>query len=201
MSETSKTVPGSKNIYLIGFMGSGKSTVGRLLAQELQREFVDVDERVIEQAGCSISQIFESAGETGFRERESAALREVAHRENLVIALGGGAVLTDRNWELVQQTGISVYLRVRPELLHKRLESEVERPLLLGLTQRLQKITEILHQRKARYEQADLAICNEGTPEEAVAAICEALRANTQVRPYSLPSLGEGSWEKPEVRT
>lgn len=174
--------PGSNNIYLIGFMGSGKSTVGRLLAQELQREFVDLDQRVIEQAGCPISKIFASEGEVGFRERESAALREIAQRQHLVVALGGGAVLRDENWELLQQTGISIYLKVRPELLHRRLGSEAERPLLLGLPpqQRLKKITEILHRRKARYKQADLTICNEGVPEEAVAAICERLKAGVR---------------------
>lgn len=175
MSENLKRPHGS-NIYLIGFMGSGKSTVGKLLARAVKREFVDLDEKITEQAGCTISKIFESEGEEGFRERESAALREIAQRQNLVVALGGGAVLRDENWELVRETGVSIYLQVSPELLHKRLESEVERPLLLGATSKQRLIREILHQRKARYEQADLAICNEGTPAEAVVAICEALR-------------------------
>ncbi len=178
MSGNSKRALGSKNIYLIGFMGSGKSTVGKLLAQALHREFVDLDEEIAQRAGCSIPHIFKSEGEWGFRERESAALREIAQRQNLVIALGGGAVLRSENWELVRETGVSIYLQVCPELLHKRLEGEVERPLLLGVTprQRLQQITEILHQRQARYEQADLTICNEGTPQEAVTMIEEQLR-------------------------
>lgn len=198
MSENSKQAPGS-NIYLIGFMGSGKSTVGRLLARVWEREFVDLDEQIVAHAGCPISKIFQTEGEAGFRERESAALRENAHRRHCVIALGGGAVLRHENWELIQQTGVSIYLQVRPEILTQRLESEPERPLLLGLTpqQRLRTIVELVERRKARYEQADLTICNEGTPEEAVATICQALRANT-----FLPSfLGEGSAEHPEVRT
>ena len=133
----------------------------------------------------------------GFRERESAALREIAQRQNLVIALGGGAVLRDGNWELIQQTGTSIYLKVRAELLHRRLENETARPLLLGLSpaQRLKEISEILKKRKARYEQADFTIYNEGTPEEAIAAICERLKALTPACSHPSPverERGEG---------
>lgn len=188
------------NIYLVGCMGSGKSTVGRLLAQVLGREFLDLDEEIVARAGCSISQIFANEGERGFRERESAALREVAQRKDLVVALGGGAVLRDENWKLMRQTGVSIYLKVRPEMLVQRLERESERPLLLGLTpeQRLQRIAEILERRGARYEQAHFTIENEGTPAEAVAALCESLGKNS-VRIVSV-ALGERSyviWVKP----
>ncbi|MFN4217983.1 MAG: 3-dehydroquinate synthase [Candidatus Bipolaricaulia bacterium] len=174
MSEISKRAHGS-NIYLMGFMGAGKSTVGRLLGCVLEREFLDLDEEIIARAGCPIAKIFEAEGEFGFRERESQALHEVARRQNLVVALGGGAVLRDENWELLQQTGVSIYLKVRPHILAERLESEPERPLLLGLTpvQRLQRISELLESRGARYEQADLIIENERTPAEAVAMICK----------------------------
>ncbi len=177
MSENSKQAPDSKNIYLLGFMGAGKSTVGRLLARVLEREFVDLDEQIVAHAGCPISKIFQTEGEASFREHESRALREVARRHTVIVALGGGAVLRDDNWELIRQTGVSIYLKVRPELLAQRLEREPERPLLLGLTpqQRLQRISEILESRRARYEEAHVTVENEGTPAEAVAAICEIL--------------------------
>ncbi len=179
MSENSKQARGS-NIYLMGCMGAGKSTAGRLLARVLGRDFLDLDEQIVARAGRSISQIFEDEGEDGFRQREHDALRQVAQRENIVVALGGGAVLRDDNWELIQQSGISIYLKVRPELLVQRIEGEPERPLLVGLTpqQRLQRISEIVESRKERYEQADIILENERTPAEAVAAICEALSVN-----------------------
>jgi shikimate kinase len=113
-------------------MGAGKSTAGRLLARVLGRDFLDLDEQIVARAGRSISQIFEDEGEGGFRQREHDALRQVAQRENIVVALGGGAVLRDDNWELIQQSGISIYLKVRPELLVQRIEGEPERPLLVG---------------------------------------------------------------------
>jgi shikimate kinase len=116
MSGNSKRARGS-NIYLMGCMGAGKSTAGRLLARVLGRDFLDLDEQIVARAGRSISQIFEDEGERGFRQREHDALRQVAQRENIVVALGGGAVLRDDNWELVQQSGITIYLKVRPELL------------------------------------------------------------------------------------
>lgn len=96
MSENLKQAPDS-NIYLVGFMGAGKSTVGRLLARVLEREFLDLDEQIAAHANRSISEIFAAEGEEGFRERESTALRQIAQRQNLVIALGGGAVLRDEN--------------------------------------------------------------------------------------------------------
>lgn len=204
MSEISKRAHGS-NIYLIGFMGAGKSTVGRLLARVLEREFLDLDEQIVARAGRPIAKIFEDEGEFGFRQRESQALRAVAQHEHRVIALGGGAVLQDENWELIRQTGVSIYLKACPQTLAQRLEREPERPLLVGLTpeQRLQRIAEILESRQARYEQADLSIENERTPLEAVAMICRALQRESWVQNpvHVVPvALGERSyviWVKP----
>jgi len=200
MSGNSKRARGS-NIYLLGCMGAGKSTVGRLLARVLGRDFVDLDEQIIADAGRSISQIFEDEGEQGFREREREALRQVAQREHIVVALGGGAVLRDDNWELIRQTGISIYLKVRPELLAQRLESDRKRPLLAELTppQRLQRISQILESRRERYEQADITLENERIPAEAVAAICQAFGSEWGISLVRV-ALGERSyyiWIKP----
>ncbi len=204
MSEISKRAQGS-NIYLVGPMGSGKSTVGRLLARVVEQEFLDLDEQIVAHAGCPISKIFQTEGEAGFRARESRALREVARRQNLVVALGGGAVLRDENWELIRQTGVSIYLKARPEVLVRRLEREPERPLLLGLAseQRLQKISELVESRRARYEQAHFSIENERTPAEAVAVICETVHSpsssgnSAKVIPVALGERSYVIWVKP----
>jgi shikimate kinase/3-dehydroquinate synthase len=182
-------------------MGAGKSTVGQLLARVLGRDFIDLDEQIVVRAGRSLSKIFADEGELGFRQRESEALRQVAQRNNIVVALGGGAVLRDDNWGLIQQTGVSIYLKVRPELLAQRIESEPERPLLLGLTpqQRLQKLSEILESRRERYEQAEITLENERTPAEAVAAICEALgdEWGISIVPVALGERSYYIWIKP----
>ncbi len=176
-------------------MGAGKSTVGKLLARILPRDFIDLDEQIVARAGCSIAEIFEREGELGFRERESQTLREVVPQENAVVALGGGAVLCDENWELIRRTGISVYLKVRPELLAQRLSAhKSERPLLAHQT-----IAEVARAREARYELADLTVENERTPAEAVAALCEMLGSAWGTHIVGV-ALGERSyfiWVKP----
>jgi 3-dehydroquinate synthase len=164
-----------------------------------------LDEQIVAHAGCPISKIFQTEGEAGFRERESRALREVARRHNVIVALGGGAVLRDENWELIRQTGVSIYLKARPEVLVRRLEREPERPLLLGLTseQRLQKISEIVESRRARYEEAHVTVENERTPAEAVAVICETVHSpsssgnSAKVIPVALGERSYFIWVKP----
>src|SRR5271154_5223091 len=104
---------GAKPIFLCGPMGCGKSTVARLLAQRLGRAFVDTDELVVARAGMSISDIFARFGEPAFRAKETAALREVAARTDVVVALGGGTLLAQENRALVSSAGTSVYFRAR----------------------------------------------------------------------------------------
>ena len=154
------------NLYLIGMMGSGKTTVGRLLAQQLSYRFFDTD-AVIEQATAqSISQIFAESGEAVFRQLETQVLAQLSSRKNLAIATGGGIVLERSNWSYLHH-GIVVWLDVPIDQLHQRLQQDQTRPLLQD-TDLVQKLQTLLDQRQKLYAQADVrVIVAEGeTPED-----------------------------------
>src|SRR5262245_55604193 len=105
------------NIFLVGMMGAGKTTVGKVLAQRLRMEFVDTDKVLVERTGVPVATIFEIEGEEGFRRRESAVLAEAARGIDCVIATGGGAVLAPENRAVMRAAGTVVYLRARLENL------------------------------------------------------------------------------------
>lgn len=153
---------GSKNLYLFGMRGTGKSTVGPLIAQNLQRPFWDLDFLVQQTAGRTIHEIFSNDGESEFRRLESAALGQVAAGSQQVIALGGGAILSSENRQLIRGTGWGVWLQARPEVLQERIgsdaKSNVERP---PLTDRggIDELNLLAEQRSALYaECADYAV-------------------------------------------
>lgn len=118
------------NIFLVGMMGAGKTTLGRALAHRLQREFADTDRVLVERTGVPVATIFEIEGEDGFRRRESALLAELAARDALVVATGGGAILAEANRALMREAGTVVYLRARLESLWQRTRHDSSRPLL-----------------------------------------------------------------------
>lgn len=119
-----------RNIYLVGLMGAGKTTVGRQLAKRLGRVFYDTDHEIVERTGVAIPTIFEIEGEEGFRRREAQTLRELAATDNVVLATGGGAVLREENRRCLHDTGWVVYLNVPPLLLYQRTRHDKNRPLL-----------------------------------------------------------------------
>ncbi len=119
------------NIVLCGFMGCGKSTVGKLLAEKLGFEFCDSDAVIEQREGTAISQIFNLKGEGYFRALESNVIRELSSKSGLVIATGGGAVLNSENAEMLRNSGVVVFLDVSPETVLKRLEGDKTRPLLM----------------------------------------------------------------------
>jgi len=122
-----------KLIFLIGFMGSGKTSVGKKLASLLPAEFVDLDEVIEQEEGKTISEIFQQQGEEYFRDRESQCLKSLFKKSNTVIATGGGAPCFHDNMKWMNENGITVYLKADPEILFKRLKSEIaHRPLLQG---------------------------------------------------------------------
>ncbi len=166
------------NIYLIGMMGSGKSTLGRLLAEELKRPFVDTDEWIELRAGSSIAEIFRERGEAHFRDLETASLLEVSQGRGWVVALGGGAVLRAENRRIIRATGYSIYLKIRPETGLARLPSHPERPLLqvADLKERLRLLRQLLLSREPYYLEADFIVENDGPPDEALEKILQALR-------------------------
>ena len=159
-------------IFLTGFMGTGKSKIGFLLARCLRRDFVDTDQLIEKRAGQTIPEIFASRGEGVFRQVEHQCEAEAAACRNAVIALGGGPITQDCNWEVIRQTGVLVCLQASPETIFERVDRKGDRPLLAGLsaTEKLEKIRRLLAERAPFYERADIAIQsnNEQTPETAV---------------------------------
>ena len=122
-------------IYLIGYMGSGKTTLGKELANMLGHTFIDLDDRIEQEHRCSIPKIFEQYGEVKFREWEAEELSRLSSLENLVVATGGGTPCHFRNMEIMCSTGITIYLRLSVEEIATRLaRSQGKRPLVNGLT-------------------------------------------------------------------
>jgi shikimate kinase len=118
------------NIYLIGLMGAGKTTVGKQLARRLQRPFYDSDHEIVERTGVPIPTIFEIEGEPGFRRRESQTIAELSVMPEIVMATGGGVVLDPENRQCLRETGWVVYLNVPPFYLYQRTRNDRNRPLL-----------------------------------------------------------------------
>lgn len=120
----------SDNIYLVGMMGAGKTTVGRELARRLGKRFIDCDHELQARTGVSVTTIFQVEGEDGFRKRESQLLAELVRDHDVVLATGGGAVLRPENRENLARHGVVVYLRVLPQHLWARTRHDRNRPLL-----------------------------------------------------------------------
>lgn len=120
------------NIVLVGLMGSGKTSVGRLLARRLGRPLIDTDWLIAQEAGCSIPEIFAAEGEAGFRDREARVIARVAAADGQVVATGGGAVLRPENREALRGSGLVIWLEASPEALYERtrLQGIAQRPLL-----------------------------------------------------------------------
>lgn len=130
MSDTTSTRQRVKNIILIGMMGSGKTTVGRLLAKRLGKTFIDSDEEIQKRTGVTIPHIFDVEGEAGFRQRETAVLADLVGRGGLVLATGGGAILSAQNRAMLKQNGLVVYLKSNVHDLWQRTRHDTNRPLL-----------------------------------------------------------------------
>jgi shikimate kinase len=123
-------VENCRNIYLVGLMGAGKTTVGRQLAKRLGRPFYDSDHEIVARTGVPIPTIFEIEGEDGFRRREAQAILELSETPNIVLATGGGVVLNPDNRRRLHDTGWVVYLNVPPAMLYERTRHDRNRPLL-----------------------------------------------------------------------
>lgn len=160
MSEQLAVSRQPSTVFLYGPSGSGKSTVGEVLARSLSLPFVDLDLEIEAQSGMSISEIFESEGETGFREREHQALRDVLTPGEKIISLGGGALTVSKNWELAETHGRVVMLNARSETLLFRLrDNHIERPLLTGDAE--DKMCSLLERRGEHYASFAIQISTE----------------------------------------
>jgi len=165
-----------KNIILIGMMGSGKSTIAKLLANRLCYKFLDTDELIEYAQGCSISQIIDTQGEDYFRDLERDILADLAQKiENpSVLATGGGIVLRADNRKQLSQLGFVIWLKASPSVIAERLQVDQTRPLLRS-DNKLECITEILNQRKSFYEQSShLAIDTDSLSTEKLCSLIHA---------------------------
>lgn len=157
-------------IYLIGMPGSGKSTIGHLLAKEIGYEWIDLDQMIEKKALMFIDQIFEEYGEKSFRSFETDALKELSDKDNLVISTGGGVVVKRRNKKLMD--GLTIYLDVDNLSITNRLKSDYDRPLLKS-----RSIEDLYDERFLRYQSfADLNVSNENSAEETVLEIVKYLK-------------------------
>ena len=164
-----------KNIILIGFMGSGKTTIGKALEEKTDMTFVDTDELIEAYEGCKISEIFVDKGEAYFRRLENETLKDLlTSTDNKVISTGGGIVTNQENIPLLKQLGKVFYLRIKPETVVKRLEGDKTRPLLIG-ENKLVKVEQLMTDRKELYEMAaDKTIDTDGlSVSEIVCGILE----------------------------
>lgn len=158
----------NRSIFLAGFMGTGKSTVGRLLAKKLGYSFTDLDEELVRQAGCSIPEIFKSEGEQGFRQREKDGLSKLIRPEGIILATGGGAVLDQENRNLLIQNGYLVGLLADEQTIWERIGTDPNRPLLQGKHAR-QRIHDLLQQRLKVYEALPYCVDTQNmSPEQVV---------------------------------
>jgi shikimate kinase len=146
------------NIFLVGMMGAGKTTVARLLAGRLNRTFIDSDIELEARCGVKVPVIFEIEGEDGFRNREAAVLDELTSRTGVILATGGGAVLREENRQRLAARGVVIYLRAQPHDLYMRTRHDKNRPLL-ATPDPQKRLEELFSQRDPLYrEVADLVI-------------------------------------------
>jgi shikimate kinase len=167
------------SLFLVGMMGAGKTTVGRLLARRLKLRFVDCDHEIERRCGVSVPLIFDIEGEAGFRAREMQVLAELTALEGIVLATGGGAVLAEANRRRLAAGGTVVYLCARPEDLYERVRQDRNRPLL-ATPDPLARLRELFAQRDPLYREiADLVV---DTGHQTVQSLARSLVDQLAVR-------------------
>ncbi len=166
-----------RNIYLIGFMGTGKSTVSGSLARLLGYEEIDTDACISIQQNKSIAEIFESQGETAFRDLETALLKKLAEEEQKIISCGGGMALREENAAFMRQSGIVVLLTAEPETIFERVSRDQGRPVLNG-NMNVEYIRRLLAQRAPYYQAAkELEAVTDGrSPQEIAEEIVKEMK-------------------------
>lgn len=166
------------NIYLIGFMGSGKSTIGRKIAKILKRPFMDSDNVIENRAGCTISDIFAQQGEAEFRRLERKCVLELSERPGIVLALGGGAILDPDSWLALTKTGVTVWLDWPFEILYQRISKKSNRPLAQGEpAEKRAKLQDMYNRRIQYYSRAGFRFLSQGaeTKEETANQILSTI--------------------------
>lgn len=165
------------NIYLVGPMGAGKTTIGRQLARELKKEFVDSDHEIEERTGANISWIFDVEGEAGFRKREKKIIEELTQRKGIVMATGGGAVLAPENRKYLHSRGTVIYLMATIGQQVERTKNDSRRPLIQNVSDIRGKLTELMEIRDPLYREiADYVVMtNRRSPKSVSSEIVRQL--------------------------
>jgi shikimate kinase len=160
-----------ERIYLTGFMTSGKSTLGKIIANCLGWNFFDLDIEISNYENKTITEIFELKGEKYFREIESEKLRNLSNYKNVIISLGGGTLISDENVKFIKENGHLIYLRVDPEIIYTRIKKKTDRPLFKEFvlaenskSDFLKKINSMLNEREPYYYQADMVFDVDNSP-------------------------------------
>ncbi len=157
------------NIVLIGYRGVGKSSVGKILAAQLNRGLISTDAEVVRRAGQTIPQIVERHGWEYFRDRESDVCRDLSGRDNLIIDTGGGAILRQHNVDVLKKNGKLFWLTASVESIAARIGGDTQRPSLTGTKSFLEEIEEVLRERTPKYRAAaDHIVATDGQPVERV---------------------------------
>jgi len=164
-----------KNIYFVGFMGVGKSLIGRLLSGRLNKEFIEMDEAIEKSAGRSITDIFAQNGEPHFRSLEKEFLKKLALQRDLVVSCGGGLICNDENLSLLKDTGWVICLKASAQTIYQRTKNQEHRPLL-NVDSPLSEIDRLLKQREPYYSQAHYVIdTDQNNPDSIVEEILDIL--------------------------
>ena len=186
-----------KPIFVTGFMATGKTRVGRVLAARLQRAFVDTDEWVVDAAGKTIPEIFARDGEAAFRALEHRAIREASQMGRVVVSLGGGAIAQACNWDVIRASGVCLCLRASVQTIFERVNRKRDkRPLLAGLDDEglKNKIVEMLAEREPFYARADAfaTSTNDRTPEATATLALKALHTSAEEMRKAWPRTPDG---------
>ena len=162
----------SRSIFLIGFMGAGKSTIARALQRELGFPLIEMDERIVKEQGMSINDIFAQYGEDHFRDIESQLIVDIGKEEPSIVSCGGGVVVRPQNTQNMKEIGRIVFLKATPETIYERVKNSTDRPILNG-HMNVEYIAELMEKRRALYEAAaDITIQKDGKTREQ---ICEEI--------------------------
>lgn len=167
------------NIVLLGFMGTGKTTIARRLSEILGFKYISSDDLIEKREKRTINEIFASSGEEYFRKVEKEIIKEISEKDNQVIDAGGGVVLDPENIDALRKNGILICLTARPEIIFERVKDKNDRPLL-NVPDRLERIKQLLEFRKPFYERADYFIdTSDLDVNEVVKKILEIISPNT----------------------
>ena len=172
----------ASNIYLVGPMGVGKTTVGKALAKSLGMDFIDSDQQIEDRTGVSISTIFDIEGEEGFRKREAQMIFELVQKKNIVLATGGGAVAREDVRKVMRHNGLVIYLHATVEMLVERTRSSKNRPLLNSDKEPREVLESLMQEREPLYRaEADIVFETDSRSPRAVARdICNEIRERWQ---------------------